>query len=156
MEAILEQAAEQRFILRQCDQAIADIARRQNAIFAAQPARAAAIVGDGDDGRKVGDGKASEVMAPPSHVLLQAAQQRGKARASTDGHDPYAEFAQMLCVHHIVRQGSNRGKPARLRPGAFALRIEKLGEARIFLKEGEILVVARVIAILRTQLNRDF
>ena len=39
--------------------------------------------------------------------------------------------------------------------GAVFLRIEKFGEARIFLEEGEILVVAGVIAIFRAQLNGD-
>src|SRR6266850_2421730 len=39
--------------------------------------------------------------------------------------------------------------------GAVFLRIEQLGEARIFLEEGKILVVARVIAVFRTQLNGD-
>src|SRR5467141_3190622 len=38
---------------------------------------------------------------------------------------------------------------------AVFLRIEQLGEARVFLEESEILVVARVIAVLGAQLNGD-
>src|SRR6201996_2126850 len=41
------------------------------------------------------------------------------------------------------------------RPAAVALRIEQFGEARIFLQESEVFVVARVVAILGPQLNRD-
>ena len=39
---------------------------------------------------------------------------------------------------------------------AVFLGIEKFGEARIFLEEGKILVIAGVIAILRVQLDGDF
>jgi hypothetical protein len=44
----------------------------------------------------------------------------------------------------------------KLAGGAVFLWIEKLGEAWIFLEEGKILVVARVIAIFRAQLNGNF
>ncbi|MFZ0967818.1 MAG: hypothetical protein WAN13_06055 [Candidatus Acidiferrales bacterium] len=44
----------------------------------------------------------------------------------------------------------------KLSDGTFTLRIEKLGKTRIFLKEGEVFVVPRVVAILGAQLNREF
>ena len=40
--------------------------------------------------------------------------------------------------------------------GAVFLRIEQLGEARVFLEESKIFVVARVIAVFGAQLNGDF
>jgi hypothetical protein len=39
--------------------------------------------------------------------------------------------------------------------GAFLFRIEHFGEARIFLKEGEVLIVASVVAIFGTEIDRD-
>src|SRR5713101_6004177 len=44
----------------------------------------------------------------------------------------------------------------RLAGGAVFLRIEELGEARVFLEESKIFVVARVIAVFRAQLDGDF
>ena len=49
MEAILKKTAKQRFILGKRDHAVANIAGGKNAIFAAQTAGAAAVIGDGDD-----------------------------------------------------------------------------------------------------------
>src|ERR1700681_2114239 len=40
--------------------------------------------------------------------------------------------------------------------GGFAFGVEQFGKAGIFLQEREIFVVARVVAVFRTQLNRDF
>ena len=39
---------------------------------------------------------------------------------------------------------------------AIFLRIEKLGEARIFLEEGEVFIVARVIAVFGAKLDGNF
>ena len=50
VKAILEEAAEQSFVLRERDHAVANVAGRQDAVFAAQAAGTAAVVGDGDDG----------------------------------------------------------------------------------------------------------
>ena len=44
----------------------------------------------------------------------------------------------------------------KLSGGTFTLRIEKLGKSGIFLQERKIFVVARVVAIFRAQLNREF
>ena len=56
VKAILKEAAEQGFVLRERDHAVANVAGRKDAIFAAQAAGAAAVVGDGDDGGEVRDG----------------------------------------------------------------------------------------------------
>ena len=55
VKAILEEAAEESFVLAESDHAIADVAGRKDAIFAAQAAGTAAVVGDGDDGGEIGD-----------------------------------------------------------------------------------------------------
>ena len=59
VETILEQAAEQGFVLGKRDHAIANIARGKNAIFAAQAAGAAAVIGDGDDGGEIRNGRSA-------------------------------------------------------------------------------------------------
>src|SRR5258708_14619900 len=53
---------------------------------------------------------------------------------------------QVPTRHYEKQRGALAGE-------AVFLRIEQLGEARVFLEESEILVVARVIAIFRTQLK---
>ena len=55
-KAILKEFAEQVLVFRESHHAVADVARRQHGIFAAQAAGAAAVVGDGDDGDEIGDG----------------------------------------------------------------------------------------------------
>src|SRR5260370_8611266 len=55
---------------------------------------------------------------------------------------------QVPTRHYEKQRGALAGE-------AVFLRIEQLGEARVFLEESEILVVARVITIFRTQLNAD-
>jgi hypothetical protein len=40
--------------------------------------------------------------------------------------------------------------------GAVFLRVQELGEAWIFLKEGEVFIIARVIAVLRAERDRNF
>src|SRR5271163_3965984 len=49
-ETVLKEAAEQSFVFGESHHAIADIAGRKYAVFAAQAAGGAAVVGDGDDG----------------------------------------------------------------------------------------------------------
>jgi len=55
VEAILKETAEQGFILGERDHTVADIARRKHAIFPAETAGAATVIGDGNDGGKVGN-----------------------------------------------------------------------------------------------------
>ena len=54
-EAVLEQLADQRLVLGQRRQAVADVAGRRHAEVAAQAAGAAAVVGGGDDRGDAGD-----------------------------------------------------------------------------------------------------
>ena len=62
-EAVLKQPPEQVLVLRKRHHAVANVAGRENAVFAAQAAGAAAIVGDSDDCRKIGDGAAEQDRA---------------------------------------------------------------------------------------------
>ena len=79
VEAVLEKTAEQRFVLGERDHAVANIARWQDAIFTAQSAGAAAVVGDGDDRGEIGDGalRVGIFVIAADDVLFQSAEQRG-------------------------------------------------------------------------------
>src|ERR1700675_3007850 len=79
VKTVLEKAAEQRFILGKRDHAIANISRRQNAIFTAQAPGAAAIVRHRDDGRQIRNGALGVgiLIAAADDVLLQSAKERG-------------------------------------------------------------------------------
>ena len=86
LESILKEAAEESFVLGERDQAIANVAGRKNAIFAAQAARAAAVVGDGDNRGEIGD-RACEgrlFVAAPDDVILQATKKSGKSGAAAE------------------------------------------------------------------------
>ena len=74
-EAVLEQAPHERLVRRQCHQAVADVARRQDPQLAPQPPRRSAVVGDRDDRGQIDRG------------ALEAAQQRGEAGPATQGGD---------------------------------------------------------------------
>jgi hypothetical protein len=54
-----------------------------------------------------------------------------------------------------VREKPDRPKLVPLTGGAIFLRIEQLGEARVFLEESKIFIVAGVVPIFRAQLNRN-
>ena len=62
------------------------------------------------------------------------------------------EVAEIL--QHFTEKSGNSGK--RNQPRTVSLRVEQLGEARIFLQESEIFIVARMVAIFGPQLDRDF
>ena len=88
VKAILEEAAEEGFVLAESDHAIADVAGRKDAIFAAQAAGAAAVVGDGDDGGEIGDRVfVCEFVAAAGDEIFQTAQESGKAGAAAEGDD---------------------------------------------------------------------
>jgi hypothetical protein len=59
MKAILKQASQQRFVFRESNHAIADVARWKDAIFSAKTSGASAIIGDGHDGCQLTDGAVS-------------------------------------------------------------------------------------------------
>src|SRR5438876_5233188 len=92
MKTILKQAAEQRFILRESDHAVANVAGREDAVLAAQAARAATVIGDSDNGSEIGDGPFSGGAAvdAANHMFFQAAEERGKAGAASKGDDAEA------------------------------------------------------------------
>jgi hypothetical protein len=88
VKAILEEAAEKGFVLAEGDHAIADVAGRQDAIFAAQASGAAAVIGDGNDGGKAGDGMfRSDFVASAGDEIFEAAQKSGKAGATAESDD---------------------------------------------------------------------
>jgi hypothetical protein len=89
LEAILEEAAQQGFILRKRDHAVADVAGREDAVLAAKAAGASAVIGDGDDGGQVGDRPLSTGMliVATDDVLLEAAEECRETRASSESDD---------------------------------------------------------------------
>ena len=88
VETILEEAAEKGFILAESDHAVTDIARREDAIFAAEATGAAAVVGDGDDRGETGDRVFSfDFVAPAGDEIFEAAEKSGKASAAAESDD---------------------------------------------------------------------
>jgi len=87
-EAILKQSAEQCFVFGEGHHAVANITGRKNAIFAAQASGAATVIGDGDNGGKIDNGTARcGIRIMTRHdMLLQTAQQRGKAGTTAESH----------------------------------------------------------------------
>src|SRR5260370_238475 len=75
MKTILEQATEKRFVFREGHHAVADVAGRKDAVFAAQAAGAAAVIGDSDDGGEIGDGSfgAGVFVGAADNEFLEAA-----------------------------------------------------------------------------------
>jgi hypothetical protein len=113
-EAVLEEAAEERLVVGEGDEAIADVAGRQHPQLAAQPPGRAAVVGHGDDGRDV------------DRRRLEPAQQRGEAGAPAEGRDPRgprrgpvaaesgrARGGWMPSAAHAAGSSTEGGAPAR-------------------------------------------
>jgi hypothetical protein len=92
LKAILKEASEEGFVLGQGDHAIANIAGRKDAVFAAQPAGAAAVIGYGDDGGEIGDGAlfGGMLVTAADDVLLEPAKEGGKAGAAAESDDAEA------------------------------------------------------------------
>src|ERR1700760_2848419 len=166
VKAILKEPSQQRFVFGKRHHAIANIAGRKNSIFAAQTARAAAVIGHGDDGGKVGDGtlRSRAGVASANYVFLQPAEQRRKTSAAAERDDTESarEFARLRCFLHerTWRRRANveRAKQAgkRSADSAILFRIEQFGEAWVFLKEGEVLIVTGVEAIFGLELDGHF
>jgi len=92
LEAILEEAAEQGFILRKRDHAVADVAGREDTVLAAKAAGAAAVIGDGDNGGEVSDRPLASGMlvVAADDVFLEAAKKSGKTGATSESDDAEA------------------------------------------------------------------
>src|SRR5713226_197764 len=92
VKPVLEKAAEKGFIFRKSDHAVADIAGREDAVFATQTAGAAAVIGDSDDGGEIGDGVfgAGLFAGAADDKFLEAAKKRGKACAAAQSNDAEA------------------------------------------------------------------
>jgi len=86
LETILKEAAEEGFVFGESDHAVPDVARRKNAIFAAKTPGTAAVVGDGDDGSKIGDGASESrlLIAAANDVVFEPAKESGKSGATAE------------------------------------------------------------------------
>jgi len=114
VETILKETAKERFVLRKSNHAIANVAGRENAIFAAQAAGASSVVGDGNDSGEVGDGAldAGVLFAAAEDVLFQAAEKRGKTGAAAERNDPEAGKAGFRiggALFHVECRGDRTG-----------------------------------------------
>src|SRR5256885_12971655 len=96
VKPVLEQSAEQRFVARERDHAVAYIAWWQNPVFTAQAAGAAAVIRDGHNRGKIGDRafRSGRRIVAWNHVMFQSAQQRRKSRPAAQGDD--AQAAMLL------------------------------------------------------------
>jgi hypothetical protein len=85
----LKQTAKQGFVFGKRDHAVANIPRGQDAVFAAQPAGAAPVVRDGDDGSEVDDGPLARWIRVVArcNVELEAAEKGGEAGAAAKRYD---------------------------------------------------------------------
>jgi len=102
VEAVLKKAREQRFVLGEGDHAVANVARRQDAVFAAEAAGASAVIGDRDDGGEIGDGALAirGAVGAARDVFLEATEERGQARAAAESDDA-REAADLRTVRFI-------------------------------------------------------
>jgi hypothetical protein len=105
VKAILKETAEQGFVLGERDHAIADVAGGEHAIFAAEAAGAATVIGDGDDGGKIRDGpfRRGMLIAAADNMFLQTAEQRGETGAAAESDDAQAGGMAFLdaSVFHV-------------------------------------------------------
>ena len=86
------------------------------------------------------------------HMVLQAAQQCGKARATAQGDDTDSSRTIFRIASFSFQSRTCR----RLSGSAVFLRVEKLRKTGILLEEGKVIVIARVKTIFRAELDRQF
>ena len=171
MKTVLEKTAEQRFVLGKRDHAVANIARWQNAIFTAQAAGAASVVGHCDDGSEIRNGAlgigifvvaADDVLfSPRRSVDRPVPPPRATMRNPREMFFGLAVFfftcGRCELIFDQIAGDQTAGRFfKRSAGGAVFLRIQQFSEARIFLEEGEVFIVTRVIAIFRFELNGYF
>jgi hypothetical protein len=89
VETVLEKLGEQGFVFGEGDQAVADVAGREHAIFAAEATGAATVIGNGDNGGQIDDRALGGglLIAAANDVLLEAAEKRGKSGAAAESDD---------------------------------------------------------------------
>lgn len=92
MKTILEETAEKGFVLGEGDHAVADVTGRKHAIFAAEPAGTATVIGNRDDGGEVGDRALGGrvLVAASNDKFLQAAEERGEAGTTAKSNNAQA------------------------------------------------------------------
>ena len=85
MKAILKKAAKQSLIFREGHHAIADVAGGQDPVLAAKTTGAAAVIRNGNNGRKFRDWpiRIGVLVAPSDDIFLEAAQKGRKSGASS-------------------------------------------------------------------------
>lgn len=98
---VLEEIAEQRFILRKCHHAVAYVAGRKNSIFAPQAAGASAIVRHSDDRCKVRDGPLRAFPFPPRNILFEASKDRRETCPTAEGDDPNRSRVLVRMIFHV-------------------------------------------------------
>ena len=84
----MKKLAEQVFVPGKSDHAVADVAGRQDAIFAAQAAGAATVIRDRDDGGEIRDRLCGTALSALGDMFLQAAQHGGKTSAASERNNP--------------------------------------------------------------------
>src|SRR5690242_15207482 len=86
VESILKQPAEQSFVLGEGHHAITNVAGREDTVFAAKAAGAAAVIRNGDNGGQISDGtlQCRERVMAGRHEVFQAAQESGEAGAAAE------------------------------------------------------------------------
>src|SRR5260370_17976872 len=98
----------------------------KDAVWAAKTARAAAVIGDGDDGGEIADGlpQINGIVAAAGNVFLQTSQERGEAGAAAQcNHIKAAREALRIgnaffhgkrCLNHFRSKNSKqRDQPSR-------------------------------------------
>src|SRR5438874_1929901 len=112
-KAVVKELREQGLILGERHEAVADVARGQDAELAAQPSRTSAFIGDGHHG-----GEASDVRLKQGgayrlrNMVLQPSQESRETGTSANGHDLHRSAFQsstllsQLCLigHRIALQ----------------------------------------------------
>ena len=115
VEAVLKESCQQRFVLGKGDQAIADIAGREHAVLAAQTAGAATVIGDGDNGGKIGDRALGGglLIAAADDVLFKTAKESGEPGAAAESN--HADAADVILAgagsfHEQLRRFITNGR----------------------------------------------
>src|SRR5262249_27159240 len=101
-EAMLEELGDQVLVFRDSNQAVANIARRKHAQFAAKTSAGAAIVAYRDDRSELGDELSfTRAVIGADRVLFKTFEQGGETGPATDGNHTYSAGGaapDLLCL----------------------------------------------------------